>query len=59
MRPSGQYQYRLASEQMESSPAKEHLEVLVGEGQDMSQQYEISGQKANHILGFWPSALLL
>lgn len=44
---------------MESSPAKEHLEVLVGEGQDTSQQYEISGQKANYILGFCPSALLL
>lgn len=55
---SPQYQYRLGSEQTESSPAKKHLEVLVGERQDMSQQCEREAQKANHILGFCPSALL-
>lgn len=56
--PSGQvkpqYQYRLGSEQMKGSPAEKHLEVLVGERQDMSLQCELAAQKANHNLGFCP-----
>ncbi|GAB0203135.1 PI-PLC X domain-containing protein 3 [Grus japonensis] len=45
-----QYQYRLGHKGIESSP-EEDLGVLVDEKLNMTRKFELTPQKANHILG--------
>ncbi|KAJ7423684.1 rna-directed dna polymerase from mobile element jockey-like [Pitangus sulphuratus] len=45
-----QYQYRLRDEQIENSPAKKDLRVMVNERLDMTQQCALAVQKLIHIL---------
>ena len=45
------YQYKLGDKTMEQSPAKKDFRVLVDGRLDVSQQYALTAQKANCILG--------
>ena len=45
------YQYKLGDVRMEHSPAEKDLGVLMNGRLDMSQQHDLTAQKANCILG--------
>ncbi|KAJ7409599.1 rna-directed dna polymerase from mobile element jockey-like [Willisornis vidua] len=44
------YQYRLGDEWIKNSPEEKDLGILLDEGLDMSQQWALKAQEANHIL---------
>ena len=46
------YQYKLGNVKMEHRPAEKDLDVLLNGKLDMSQQFALTAQKANYILGY-------
>ena len=48
-RSNPRYEYRLADEFLQSSPAKKDLEILMNKTENMSQQCALAARKANGI----------